>query len=113
MTLTLTSVFCDGTRLYVILLKELCEIPAIENLCSWKLDQSSLKSLEICYAPMPLIVPNFVALGQTMNEKSVAIFFYIIQYFGAPGVTLGQSSLISALMYSKASSINLPNFVLS
>jgi len=38
-------------------------------------------------------------------------FFHILQYFGAPTGSLGQSSLISALMYSKAPSINLPNFV--
>jgi len=33
---------------------------------------------------MPLIMPNFIALGQTMYEKSVTIF-YTLQYFGAPG----------------------------
>jgi len=34
------------------------------------------------YAQMPLIMPNFIALGQTMYEKSVTIF-YTLQYFGA------------------------------
>jgi len=29
-------------------------------------------------------MPNFIALGQTMYEKSVTIFC-ILQYFGAPG----------------------------
>ena len=39
----------------------------------------------ICYAQMPLIVPNFILLSQTMYEKSVTIFFYTLQYFGDPG----------------------------
>ena len=38
----------------------------------------------ICYTQMPIIMPNFIALGQTMYEKSVTIF-YTLQYFGAPG----------------------------
>jgi len=46
-----------------------------------------------------------------MYEKSVTKFFYTLQYFGAPGDLLGQNSPISAMMYSKAPSINLPNFV--
>jgi len=29
------------------------------------------KSLETCFVPMPVIVSNFIALGQTMYEKSV------------------------------------------
>ena len=50
--------------------KPLSKICALE-----KVDQSSPNSLTICYAPMPLIVPNFLALGQTTYEKSVTIFF--------------------------------------
>ena len=30
-----------------------------------KLDQSSPKSLKTCYGPMPVVVPNFIALCQT------------------------------------------------
>jgi len=37
-------------------------------------------------------MPNFIVLSQTMYKKGVAIFFYIIQYFGAPGDPAGQSS---------------------
>ena len=37
---------------------------------------SSPKSAKTCYAPMPLILPNFIALGQTMYEKSVIIFLH-------------------------------------
>jgi len=29
-------------------------------------------------------MPNFIALGQTTYEKSVAKNFYALQYFGAP-----------------------------
>jgi len=50
-------------------------------------------------------MPNLVALGQTMYEKSVTIFF-------APfGVLAPQSLPIWVVMYSKAPSIKLPNFV--
>lgn len=45
-------------------------------------DQSSQKSFKTCYAPMPFIVPNLIAIGQTMYEKSV-IILYTLQYFGA------------------------------
>jgi len=41
---------------------------------------------------MPLTVPNFIVLGQTIYaEKSVTIFFYTLQYFGAPEGPLSQS----------------------
>jgi len=51
-----------------------------------KVDQSSPKSPKICYAPLPLIVPNFIALGQTVYEKKKRYkAFYTLQYFGAPG----------------------------
>jgi len=63
-----------------------------------------------CYAQRPLITPNFIALGQTMYEKSVTIF-YTLQSFDAKGDPLGHSSPILALMYSNAPSINLLNFV--
>lgn len=33
---------------------------------------------------MPLIVPKFISLDQTMYEKNV-IIFYTILYFGTPG----------------------------
>ena len=39
-----------------------------------KVDQSPPKSLKTCYAPMPVIVPNFIAFGQSVYEKSVTIF---------------------------------------
>ena len=42
-----------------------------------KVDWSSLKSLKICYAPMPLTVPNITDLYQTMYEKSVTICLYL------------------------------------
>jgi len=48
---------------------------------------------------MSVNVPNFITLGQTMYEKSATEIFYTIQYFGAPGNLLGQSSPILALVY--------------
>jgi len=70
-----------------------------------KVGQSSQKSLKICYASMPSIVPNFITLDQTN--------FLHLQYFGVPG---GPSrpkftNLGSALMYSKGCRTNLPNFI--
>jgi len=50
------------------------------------------------------------ALGPAMYAKSATMFFlqfYTLQYFGATGDSLGQRSPLSALMYSKAPSINL------
>jgi len=51
---------------------------------------------------MPVIVPNFIALRQSVYEKSVTIF-YTLHFF--------ESSPIWVVMYSEARSINLPNFV--
>jgi len=56
-----------------------------------KVNQNSPKSLEICYATLALVVLYFIALGQTVYEKSVTIF-HTLQYSGAPGGPLGQSS---------------------
>ena len=40
-----------------------------------KVDQTSPKYQMTCYAQMPFIVANFIALGQTMYEKSVTKLF--------------------------------------
>ena len=62
----------------------------LPNFASWrkfvlpvKVDKCSPKSHITCYAPMPVLVPNFIALDQTMYQKIVTIF-YTHQYFGAP-----------------------------
>jgi len=66
-----------------------CARYPLSNICAaGKVDQSSQKSQMTCYAPMPLIVPNLIALGQTMCDKSVTIFspFSILAPQGdAPG----------------------------
>jgi len=52
---------------------------------------------------MPVIVPNFIALRQSVYDKSVTIFFTSLVYILAPhGDPMGQRSPILALMYSKA-----------
>jgi len=53
------------------LTKSVRDIRCRKFVLSGKVDQRSPKSLKICYAPMPAIVPNFIALGQTVYEKSV------------------------------------------
>jgi len=58
---------------------------------------------------MPLIMPNFIALGQSGYEKSVTNFFTLSLFWrsrGSPGPKF--TSLGSG---SKAPSTNLPNFV--
>ena len=66
---------------------------------------------DLIYAPMPVIVRNFIALGQTVYEKSVTNFCYTLYYFGVPeGDLLGHSSSIWVVMYSKVPSINFSNF---
>ena len=48
-----------------------------------------------------LTMTNFIALGQTVYEKSVLqTIFCIVHYFGAPD-SFGQSSSIWVVMYSK------------
>jgi len=68
---------------------------------------------EIVSIDQTLTMPNFIALGQTVVcEKSVTIFFYNFQYFGAlwrpPVEKVYQFWVIT---YSKASSIKLSSFV--
>jgi len=41
-----------------------------------KLVQSWPKSLKTCYGPVPIIMPNFIMLGQTVCEKRVSKIFY-------------------------------------
>jgi len=41
-----------------------------------------------CYAQMPLIMPNFIMVGQMLYKKSVTKFFCTLQYFGIPGGSL-------------------------
>ena len=63
---------------------------------------------------MPLIMPNFIAVGQKMYEKSVTNLFTpfsILTPHGNLLVCVHQGSPILALMDSKAPSINLLNFV--
>jgi len=51
----------------------------VRDICCPKfvLPKSGLKFTKMtCYAQMPLIVPNFIALVQTMYEKSVTKIFY-------------------------------------
>jgi len=42
---------------------------------------------------MPLIMPNFIALGQTMYEKKCYKFLYTVEYSVAPGDPVRPSSI--------------------
>jgi len=55
------------------------------------------------------MLSNFVALGQTMYEK--ALQFLQPSVFWRPRGPPCRISLVLALMYSEAHSINVPNFV--
>jgi len=59
----------------------------------------------------PITLPNFVALGKTMYEKTVTKLFTPFSILAPQGDLLGKSSSIWILMYCKAANINLPNFV--
>jgi len=54
------------------------------------------------------IVPNFIALGQTMYEKRIT--FLPTCEFWRPRGPLGQGSIIE-VMYSNVRSISVSNFV--
>jgi len=92
---------------FVILLQKMSEIPAIENLCSWK---SGPKFTKIWDDLLRTNAPYFARSVKRCTRKALQ-FFYILKYFGALGDSLGQSSLIWVVLYSKAPSIKLPNFI--
>jgi len=114
---------------FVAVRQEVFEISAIEYLCSPKeWTKISPKLLKTCYPLKPPVMPYFIQIGDTTLEKSVTkVFFYTLQYFGSPGVPLGQRSPVwvvgyiipSALATCKISSCSddhsprylLPNFV--
>ena len=74
----------------------------VKNLCSpKKVDLSSSKSLKTSNTPIPVIMINFIIVGQTVYKKSVTKFFYTLHHFGAPGDPLGQSSPGWVVTYSK------------
>jgi len=52
-----------------------------------KVDQSSPNQEKTYYTPMPLTMPNFVAVGQTIYEKSVTIIhaLHFLEAAGPPG----------------------------
>jgi len=56
------------------------------------------------------MLPNFVALGQTVYEKSVT-FLHPSLYFGASWEPLGLKFISLGGDVDKAHSVKLPNFV--
>jgi len=74
-------------------------------------DQSSPNLGNKCQLPRPLTLPYFIALGQTMYEKSVTDSFTTFSILVPQEDPLGQSSPTLTLMYSKAKTKNTPNFI--
>jgi len=71
-----------------VTLQQVCDISAVKIFALAKVGQSTPKSLTTCYTPMPLIVPNFIALDQAMYEKCITIFLHPSVFWhprGAPG----------------------------
>ena len=60
---------------------------------------------------MHVIMPNFTAIGQAVYENSITNVFYTLHYFGTPGGPSGPKLPVWVVMYNKATSIKLPNFV--
>jgi len=84
----------------------------LSKICaSEKVDQRSPKSLKTCYAPMAVVIPNFIADGQTVYEKIVTNFFTPFTILASQRDSLGQSSPVWAVMHSKAASTKTLNFV--
>jgi len=71
---------------FAALPREVCEISAAEEM-----KQSSQKSLKTYQAPMPLVVQNFIALGQTMYEKCVTILHPSVSWRPG-GIPVGKCS---------------------
>jgi len=84
-------------------------------------DQSSPKLLKSCYGHMPVIVPNFIVLNQTMYEKRVTKFFFthlwiLVDPFGTKftnlGINVQQGRSITVSRYDNlCTRYLLPNFV--
>jgi len=100
-----------------VALRHKCTRDPLSKICaSGKVDQSSPKSLEIRYAPMPLTVPISSRSTRRCTRKASQIIKTVlhpsvISILSLPRHSLGQSSPISALMYSKAWTTNVSNFV--
>ena len=60
---------------------------------------------------MPLVVTNFIALGQTIYEKSVTKMFYSLRYFGVTGEPLGSKFNNLSPDVQQSPPINLSNFI--
>jgi len=53
---------------FVTIWQKVCKISTVKNLCARKSEPKFTKT------QMPIIMPNFITLGQTMFEESVTIF---------------------------------------
>jgi len=80
--------------------KKCARYPLAKICAPEKVGQSSPESLMTCYAPMPLIVSTFIAVGQTMYEKSVTKYF-------TPSVFSSRSDNLSTRYLRQISSISL------
>ena len=108
-----TSVLDVSKCMIYILPMSLKESGHVENLCSAEVYQSSPKSLKTCYVSMPIIVQKFHCTRPN-SEWEKHYNFYTLHYCGAPGGPLWPkfTNLWSwVVMYNKATSINLPNFI--
>jgi len=88
---------------FVTIHKEVCEISDVENFCS-------RKSGLFTKIHQDLLRTNVPHCARFHPEKALQFFLHP-SVFWRPRGTLCQNSLILALMYSKAPSINLLNFV--
>ena len=60
-----------------VMLKKCARYPLSKIWALGKVDQNSPKSLKTCYAIMPVIVQNFISLGQRCMRKALEIFFHL------------------------------------
>ena len=81
----------------------MCKISAVKNLCSWKSGPKFTKIGDSLLYTMPLTMPNFIVLGQTMYEKSITIFFTSFTILAPKGTPWSKFNNLGPYVYS-----NLP-----
>jgi len=77
-----------------------CGAMCIIDLWRSPLGQSSSKWDKTCYAPIPVIMPNFIAGGQTMFEKSVTKNLLRQRKLNIPTTILPCGGIITFQLYA-------------
>jgi len=91
--------------------KSACEISAVEICAPRKSGPKFTKIGDDLLRKMPLIMPNFIALGQTIREKRYNFFTPFSILVNAEGLPVPKLTNLGDYTYSKAPFIMRPHFV--